>query len=100
MASSSEPLPETSGEITIIDVSTIMRRHESAEAEEAATRECERCAEALRQYGVLCVRDPRVTEEDNNRCVAIYQQGEDSYEMGFGRRLAFSHFFARGIGAP
>ena len=58
--------------IPVIDLSLELGRVASAEADAAAHAECVRCAEAFHRFGVIAVRDPRVSMEDNDRYVCLW----------------------------
>ncbi len=60
-----------SGEIPVINLGWFLEREADPAAAERAAAEALRCAEALREYGVIIVRDPRVTEADNDACVCL-----------------------------
>jgi hypothetical protein len=67
-AGSAEFKGETTAEgIPVIDLSLHLNR---ASDEAAALAESRRCAEAFHRFGIICVRDPRVSSADNDRCVA------------------------------
>lgn len=66
---------ELAGEIPVVDVALFLNRGDSPEAEAAARAEAVRVADALHNYGILCVRDPRVSQDDNNRCVSRPRPG-------------------------
>jgi hypothetical protein len=50
--------------IPVINLSLYLER---ASNEEAARAESRRCAEAFHRFGIICVRDPRVSSADNDR---------------------------------
>lgn len=58
---------EMAGDIPLVDVSVFLNRGESAETEERAKVECKRVADAFAKFGIVVVRDPRASEEDNAR---------------------------------
>jgi hypothetical protein len=54
--------------IPVVDLSKWLSRDSGATAEEVAA-ECAKAAAALRRYGCLFARDPRVDAADNDRFV-------------------------------
>ena len=62
--------PTTDGKLPIIDLNALLQYDGSDEASKAAyVAECEKVAEALHKFSILIVRDPRVSQDDNNKCV-------------------------------
>ena len=52
--------------IPVVDVAAWLNREDGSAACE---EECAKVAAALHQYGIICVKDPRVSSEDNDRYV-------------------------------
>lgn len=71
---------ETDAGIPVVDVNLFLQYEQSEQSnlketkpeqwkqlEQQLKEECKHVAQGLHEYGVLIVKDPRVTEEDNNR---------------------------------
>ncbi len=54
--------------LPVVSVDGFIADPSSRESEE----ECARVADALHRFGIIIVRDARVTEADNQRCVTVY----------------------------
>lgn len=63
--------------IPVVDVAAWLNREDGSAACE---EECAKVAAALHQYGVLCVKDPRVSSEDNDRYVESGQVSASTSE--------------------
>lgn len=63
-------MPTTDGHVPVIDLNKLLELKEGDEASQKAyDEECAKVAKALHEYSILIVRDPRVSEADNNGCV-------------------------------
>ncbi|KAF8929165.1 hypothetical protein BGZ58_009125 [Dissophora ornata] len=62
--------------LPIIDLGLYLQNPDSAEA----TAECKKAANAIRDYGALIVKDPRVTEKENNDFIDMM---EDYFDQPF-----------------
>jgi hypothetical protein len=61
-------------ELPVIDYNTFLNRDKDAGSKEAYKQECRRVADALHEYGVCIVRDPRVEESDNNKFLDMMEK--------------------------
>ncbi len=69
-ATGSSDVPTTDGKLPIIDLNALLSFDASNEESKAAyAAECQKVADALHKFSILIVRDPRVSQEDNNKCV-------------------------------
>ncbi|KAI8596790.1 hypothetical protein EDD21DRAFT_311683 [Dissophora ornata] len=66
--------------LPIIDLGLYLQNPDSAEA----TAECKKAANAIRDYGALIVKDPRVTEKENNDFIDMM---EDYFDQPFDVKL-------------
>lgn len=70
-AAPSEGVPTTAGHLPVIDLNAALNLKAGDAASEAAyAEECAKVAAALREYSIIIVRDPRVSQEDNDGCVS------------------------------
>lgn len=69
-------------ELPVIDVSALNARDENPEAFAA---ECQKAADAFRDYGAVAVRDPRVVFDDNETFLSMMER---YFEMSDGERDA------------
>lgn len=60
--------------IPVIDVGCWLNEAADDSALAAKQTECEKVAQALHQYGIVCVRDPRVSTADNDRFLDMLEQ--------------------------
>lgn len=69
-------------DLPVIDLEPFLRRNEGEEYKEAMLAEAKKAADALHRFGVLCVRDPRATEAENDVFLDMleqyFEQPEDS----------------------
>jgi isopenicillin N synthase-like dioxygenase len=56
--------PSTTKSVPLVDLNTYFNRENDLPA---YYRECQKAANALQEFGLVCVRDPRVSEADNDR---------------------------------
>jgi isopenicillin N synthase-like dioxygenase len=79
MSSSSEP---DTLDLPVVDLAPHLRRHESPAFAAAAVEEAKKAADGLHRYGLLVVRDPRASAEDNDRFLDMleryFEQPEDA----------------------
>ena len=69
-AGATAEVPTTDGHVPVIDLNALLSLKEGdADSQAAYAAECKKVADALHEYSILIVRDPRVTEADNNGCV-------------------------------
>ena len=72
--------PSRSITLPIIDIST----HFNKDSDSIAySNECKRVAQALHDFGVCIIRDPRVNEEDNNNFLSMMER---YFEVSDGKR--------------
>ena len=68
--SAASDVPTTDGKLPIIDLNALLKFDATNEESKAAyAAECKKVADALHQFSILIVRDPRVSQDDNNKCV-------------------------------
>ena len=68
---------ETDAGIPVVDVNMFLQyeqaekegKQPSSDLEQKLNDECKRVAQGLHEYGVLIVKDPRVSSQDNDRYV-------------------------------
>jgi len=71
-ATGSSEVPTTDGKLPIIDLNALLQYDASNDESKAAyAAECQKVADALHKFSILIVRDPRVSQDDNNKCVMI-----------------------------
>lgn len=69
-ATGSSEVPTTDGKLPIIDLNALLNYDATNEESKAAyTAECQKVADALHKFSILIVRDPRVSQDDNNKYV-------------------------------
>jgi isopenicillin N synthase-like dioxygenase len=79
--------------IPVVDVGAWLAREESPETAAASAAECEKVAAALHQYGILCIKDPRVTAEDNDNFLdmleSYFEQPEEDKVKDVRKELSY-----------
>jgi hypothetical protein len=58
-------------DLPVIDLDCWLRRNESPAMTAAAAVEAKKVAETLHSYGIMIVKDPRVSEKDNDTYVGV-----------------------------
>lgn len=53
-------------DLPVIDLDVILKRDDSDASKAAVEAEAKKAADALYNYGILIVRDPRANEKDND----------------------------------
>eukprot|EP00941_MAST-03F_sp_MAST-3F-sp1_P003856 g3856.t1 len=61
-------------EMPVVNLDTILARNEDGTTTEAGLAECEKVVECLHKYGVLVVKDSRVSEDDNNNFLNVMER--------------------------
>lgn len=61
-------------DLPVIDLEPFLRRNEGESFKDAMLVEAKKAADALHKYGVLCVRDPRATEAQNDTFLDMLEQ--------------------------